>query len=643
MSDLASHELMIAGRGCPTSGCSAPTSMILNGSVADAAGFGFDYSNWVKLPANVGATGSLTRVSFVWTGGANKLASVRVGVLRPSAGTDEAPTALDLVSVSACTGTLTGNNQEITVTLDTPLTVEQFDRIAVECTSQAGEYATVGATLDTVADTLNYSRAAALGTPGSTTYSVAGDLTSRAATHPMLFRGYVATTAKRFDVTVGALGVGTVQVESPSFRGTPYWLIFEGVQASVALTINLLSIQTATGANSTKLVAANTIIYDPVAKTITWTIANGTPTAVALDAGESNADTFNFYVWVDAANKQWQLYWQNVTTGQGLAGGTQPAETAMRCHPVARTGVRRTVDVVKTSDNNIQHISQVSFVVAAETASITAFAAARRPWFVAGASWPANATPPIVRSSLGTELHDSAQSGFVVQPYIINTSNGGDRLMYNGPPPAKVSWWKRFGLAAADDESAGSGPTTASTIGLHDLCEVRDATVFLLFCMAYNDMAALTETAYIAAQVERAVRILGRLIAWLHGDPLAGAVNRSNTEVVLTDVPPVTSAGTGANYVRGCIARKRFNQALPGIANATQCVYVPINRLLGGQGQEIETLSAAYENPDNLGHLTTAGYRVVAKLLSAAYERGGDGGGDVPAEIAWPQGVHRDA
>ena len=629
MSDLTAYDLMIAGYGCPSYNTTSGGYFLAHDPITTA--WFFDDSQVVALPAELGSSANLSTVTIFNVLVGASVASARVGTYRKSGNT------YTQIGVSAATGTW-ATNAPIVLTLTTPLAVQTGDRIAVEITLAAPGEVSIGKVKDAaVTGNVAYSKSDAM-----LASFVVGDMEHTLADCPIAMRAYVSTSHKRAVVdTSSVTGDGTARIFTlGSFRTAPYWIIIEGAQVNdgKAIQFDFKNLQTqTTGGNNLKLVTSQSLILDMAATNqITWCGAN-----VALDASEVG-DVFDFYIWVDPVNRLSKLFFVNKTTGQ--SGDT--AYPTVRCHPVAvaeaatpgtgRDATNFTYPGDDSDSYRVQHWQKVAITATADsTAVVGSMGIARKPWFLWGASFCGQTSAPWGRNRIGTHLH-STSAGFQYLPWMINTGVGGDRMTRN---TAGFSWWKRFGMATINDEflnNAGS----ASTIGLHDLCEIRDAVVCIIG-YGINDVLAISDAAIERLFSTRIAKIMGSIIGHLAGGADA-AVSR-NCEIVVTSSVPAASnvddslgGATPGWYTRGTTVRHNLDSIMPGLCRSAGAIFVPITKLLGGRGEASEIFDTAVEDANSKGHPSDAMALILAKVIAKVYENG-----DVPAEVTWPQGVDR--
>lgn len=614
--DIAAKDLMVAGYGCPTATSVTTQYAILAGGLVGAVYMAWflDHKYKISLPAEVGATALLSTVAVFYTAGNNVATTARVAVMRPDNTTT--PTTYQCKGISEVTGDVfTTNNTKLDLVLTTPLTVIAGDRIAIELTRADASNLSLGLAMDQPAGGQVYALDSAL--PAIDAETAVASLISMGGNRALAMRAYVVTPFKRTAAVITTADGYVTPMVCPlaTFRNTPYWIFIEGatVDAMHTLTFDFKSMQTSVDSgNNCKLVTSRTLVLDMGATDqITWCGAS-----VALDGSEAG-DVFDFWIWVDPANKLTKLFFTNKTTGQS---GVDIYPTS-RCHPVAVASARNATNTTypAADDTGIQHWTSVVITAsAASTATVGSVTVARKPWFLMGASWTSPVAAPWMLTAIGTELNDSAQSGFTYQPHMVSTSRGGDRLMYNGN--SACSWWKRYGLATAYDEYVNGVTGSASTIGLHDLCEIRDA-VFLIVGYGINDMWDTDTAARLLFNAELVNRIMSNIMHYSNGGSMA-LVNRNCEIVVTSSVPAASDANDGTGtFTRGTTLRKRVDAGMPALCEAGNAIFVPVTEFLGGAGGTDERLGADVENPANKGHLTTAGYRLMAPLISAAYEQ----------------------
>ena len=626
--DNDSHDLMIAGHGAINGDESPLTYNMLY------SGGGNTLSSWfactetdelISLPTEIPTADKyLTHVT--WNQGAGNVASGSIAVLRKclSDGTwDAAGTYYKPVGQSAlAAGDLTAAHHDSV--LATPIgPIQDLDVLAVWLRNDtAGGTLSIGAGVAGVGT--SGKRLAAIQAAAYTTdpFTIAS-MTATSMGARMLVSGYITTSCKRIAVTVPDYAGTAFRV--PSFRNTPYHIIIPHLMAEAGqkMDIAFKAIQTAAGANKSLLVDAQTLTQDMGADDLITFDGND----VQLDDATEAGDIFTHFITHDQANKLVDLQFSNIETGK--AGGTSHTDTTYVNHATknnaAADGSRDQQYANHTSEDEIVHYTQMAFTSDGGSPTLGVgddgkIVVARIPWIGGVSSWFANSskaeTAGQTRAHVATQLQDSSLSLFTNQPWVETFGLGNlftDTSAANG-------FYKRYGLASD------------STVGLHDLCELRNATIVIEAGGIINDgggdsgLTAGERTTIIA----RGIKCLADIIynAQAH-----------DCEVVIFDWPPRLSTA-GATLTNHWQYRKYFNAALMGLCQASGAIYVQTSAAItdpATKDSAAEALNTAVLGGD-YAHLGTAageGDELVARIASSTYD------GLVMSEVKWPPGVAR--
>jgi len=566
--DTAAYQLSVCGIGNPST---SATSIIRAGT---AGVWILNRDHLISVPAGVAASERVL-THLAWGNASAAVTAAYVAVLRTNGAN------YDHVGSSAISTTY-GQHYDA---LATPISgIATGDILVLWCQTSAG----------------NMAIRARNGGPAGHKYLDGGWSTGSIATasftdgnYAPAVSAYITTKCKRVAVTSPALDGS--EIEIPDYRGAPYWLYFPSITVTdgQTLAINFLAMQSSdSGNNHGKLLIERTITLD-FGETNQISCAGND---VALAAGEEGC-VFSLLVHIDPENKHFDFWWSNRTTGQ--AGGSSALDTTWLNHAVKVAAARGTRYTTYASVDEVKRFTRITIVSSGGTPAVGTIYVCRRPWIGGVSSWFVTGFAPCVLQHLGASL--AACSAFANQPSIIPAgANGGTFYVDRA---TQKSFYAKFGLSSA------------SVIGLHDVCEVRDACIVIEAGGIINDAVLTTIPAtYKSTIIAPAIKCLS--------DIIYTAMAMGN-EVVVCDLPPRTTTGD-AIYVHHYDLRRVYNDALAALCRATGAMYVQTSPAITEPSTRhtvAERLATALRL-DNT-HLSTAagsGNDIVAALIANRYE-----------------------
>lgn len=423
---------------------------------------------------------------------------------------------------------------------------------------------------------------------------------------------FVDTTRKRFEIAAAPGATARL----PYFRSVPYFLVLDEVRQpdGGSLTFTFQGVRSTDAPAGTKadVVTAQALVLDHGA---TDQVTYGGVSA-ALAAGEAGG-VFTFLIGLDPATKAADLYYADLTRGQ--AGGSSAADVALICHAVraaSARGARHPSDGGGNGDD--LRWSRLAIASSGGAPSIGRVMVARRPWVGGVSSWSARYEGHMRRAHVAEALHDASAGRFACPPCVVSVGIPGGRLALD--TSTVTGFQRRFG--AAD----------GSTPGLHDVCELRGAVVFVEAGGAVNDLvsAASAEGNRPGPGFRQALRDCLAAVARIVRLAMA-----NGNEVVIADAPPITLevGGEECGYWYLSEARRRYNAALHALCAATGAVFVSTEAAVRDATPVLSHPAAGSPRtledrlrPDlrqDAAHLAAAGDAEVALRMARAYEGAG--------------------
>jgi len=305
----------------------------------------------------------------------------------------------------------------------------------------------------------------------------------------------------------------------------------------------------------------------------------------------TNGDKYDFLIRLDPVANTCNVFWKNVTTGQGSGSAADDITTQSAANAL---GAAFGASLAYT-----KHIMRV-VVTGTAGGTVSKIETGRGTLFAGVSSWMASTNLPQTAYGIAAIL-DSANCPLTERRVVWVLGISGGHLVDNDGTGTLHSFRHRLGLA----DPFGTDDPTA---GVHDGKDLGPGVWILEGGGVIND---LTWNAG-QAEVRKALTVLAQVIREL--------IVRGNS-VIVTDCPPrngETDNPNGSNTTM----RKQFNKAVEGLCYATGATFVPIARRLtvaATLGSSDEDL--LYESGASAGHLTTEGYTLVAAWIAAAYER----------------------
>jgi hypothetical protein len=334
-------------------------------------------------------------------------------------------------------------------------------------------------------------------------------------------------SAQRMQLDQAAPVSGTAY-DLPAYADRPGLVILRDVAlgAGDTLTVDLFRRDHDNGATAYE--PTDQVEIDPANNRIRlneWNGAGYTARDVAL--ANAAGEKLDVLIWYDVQSASWNLLWQNTTSGQGgKAGGSFDGDITTRSHAAAVLGRRmakyRVTPVLQAAGGSevFRCWRQVRLTLTGGT--VGKIQSGCNLLVAVGDGFAASSVvnDGVRLAMVGSALQDG---GHLANPHLVWLAAIPTNRMLTATADLHAGS-ERYGMAGVAD--SGSDPSTwGAVIGVHDLCELVDATFVLVNGPGFNDVLDRVGGAYditggdsdlkLAAASAAATVLVEQLIGWL--------------------------------------------------------------------------------------------------------------------------------